>query len=432
MKRIWFVLSVVLLLCAVSVFAFAACDDLKTEKVNLKDDNSASSVEGSVALIDAFFAETLKDPDFVVTCTDAEGDVQFVETVKGTDSYTLSQSGAKTYAYVKEGVYYWVAISPDVAEDGSKTDRRDYYCSDETKDYYLASIKSAYDNSYCQFFGCFKLFNVFPEENATIGCKIAPKTEEGVATSTLTLDYAAPGITFKVTALSKENAVQSVHIELTNDRDSSLDRDLTLTFVYGSASIDLPDVDAWEREEAERKQRLADNEQAVAARDEFLSCATGADNVSVTAIDYSTFSTLSETIANGIDYVNHGSYQTYAYTKDGDSYLLKIQNGQKTYKKNADEYGDNVLVWYSLIDAKDDLFETATFSFGEENGTMTYTVKEGNNTLYSISATKAQDIVTQIAIVGVDNNGNSLMLAITLDYEKAELQEPDLSEYARA
>ena len=96
MKKTWLLLIVALLVCSVSIFTFAACDDLKTEKVNLKDDNSASDVEGSAALIDAFFAETLKDPDFVVTCTDANGEVQFVETVKGRDSYTLSQSGVAT------------------------------------------------------------------------------------------------------------------------------------------------------------------------------------------------------------------------------------------------------------------------------------------------------------------------------------------------
>lgn len=52
-----------------------------------------------VSALDSFFEETLKEPDFVVTCKNKDGVVQFTETVKGKGYTPISMKNdfAKIY-----------------------------------------------------------------------------------------------------------------------------------------------------------------------------------------------------------------------------------------------------------------------------------------------------------------------------------------------
>ena len=74
-----FVPILALFLCAVSVFLLSACRfDQILENADYVEDSEAVNQKDSVELINAFFEETLKDPDFVVTCKNKDGEVQFV------------------------------------------------------------------------------------------------------------------------------------------------------------------------------------------------------------------------------------------------------------------------------------------------------------------------------------------------------------------
>lgn len=180
--------------------------------------------------------------------------------------------------------------------------------------------------------------------------------------------------------------------------------------------------------------RVIDNKKAIGDRDAFFAPAKNAENVNVMVMDMGRYATLlTETVANGIDRADYGSYKTYAYQEGADRYVL-YDGDEKTYTVNAKDYEEHCLVWYnSFIAVLDEAhLESADYTFEEKEGTMTYSVKENNTVIYSISVTKVQDAITQIAIVGSDNNGNSSITAIMLSYNGSQLQKPDLSAYAVA
>ena len=437
MKKTLIFIAVVLLVSMIGVFTLSSCNLQKIlENADMTEDGTATDKEGCIALIDAFFEETLTDPDVVVTCKNKDGEVQFTDTVKGTDSLTVGRDGSKTYAFKKGDIYYWASITQDTDEDGEVVESRFYYCSDPTKSSYYVDMDSVYKTSYCQFMGNINLVSMLPEKDSTFRCESHAEKTNGVTTGSLTFSFTTTGGTFTITASSEENLVKTVHIVLDDKTNPQASRDQTLTFVYGAASITLPDIDAWEREEAAKAERLEANEQAIESRDELLTSALFADNVKITVTDYLTFATLlSETIANDIDCVDYGTYKTYAYMVEVDEenadYFLVTDGEEKTYTKNSDDYGDNWYVCYSsYISVKDSLAETAEFTYEvREDGYVTYNVKVDGNVIYAISVDGNQDAITQVAISGIDDNGDRFMIGITLEYNTAELQQPDLSNY---
>ncbi len=437
MKKTIKILTVTLLVCLVSMLALTACNFEKLlENADWIEEAEYTDKESCVGAINSFFEETLKDPDFVVTCKNKAGEVQFTETVKGTDSFTLGKDGSKTYVYKIGDFYYWVSVEQTEYEEGETVEQHMYYCSDSSKVAgYCEDAENYYNSWYCLFMSNITVISWVPEKDASFHCVVNGEKTDGAVSNSLTLECTATGGTITITAASEENLVKNVHIVLNDTTDPSASRDLTLTFEYGSASITLPDTDAWDREEAARRQKIEDNEAAIAARDEFLS-STIAENVKVTVMDYlKSAALMTETFANDIDFVDYGDYKTYAYTKtiDDDSwenYLVMDAGEEKTYTKNSESFGDNCLVWYALyISAYDELVETADFSCTITDGAMTYNVKVDNEVIFSISVAANQDPIMQIDISGFDDDGNRTVIGITLEYNRSELSEPDLSNY---
>ena len=256
MKKYLTVLAVVLLVCVISV-AFAAC------KVKLEEMDGDAYFAGTdkarcVELVDDFFEETLKNPEFVVTCKDKDGVVQYTETVNGTSSYTLLKNGFKNYAF-KKGEHFYVAkicYSQNAANETVETHY--YYCSDSTKPGYCAdaqgsTMEDRYNLSFCLFMdkelGA-GLIKELPEEGATFHCMHHINTTDNYHTASLEFTYTTEQGTVTLTASSEGDKVTSMRLVIDAAAGDDSDVDLTWTFVYGSAVITLPDTDAWDREAA--------------------------------------------------------------------------------------------------------------------------------------------------------------------------------------
>ena len=250
------VLVAILLVCVISV-GFTACN------VTLEEmDGDASYVgtdkDRSVELVDDFFEETLKNPDFVVTCKDKNGVVQYTETVNGTSSYTLFKNGFKDYAFKKGDHFYVAKIRFSQNEANETVETHYYYCSDSTKPGYCAdtqgsTMEDMYNSCFCLFMdkelGA-GLIKELPEEGATFHCRHHINTINNYQTASLEFTYTTDQGTVTLTASSEGDKVTSMHLVTDAAAGDDSDSDLTWTFVYGAAAITLPDTDAWDREVA--------------------------------------------------------------------------------------------------------------------------------------------------------------------------------------
>ncbi len=242
-------LAVVLLVSVLCVFVFAACN-VKFEEMDGSEYYDSTEKAQSLQQIDDFFSETLKDPDFVVTCKDKAGETVYTETVKGTSSCTLYKDGSKTYAF-KKGEHLYVAYVNSEAGRGAGEDH--YYCSDSTKSGYYAgtqgeTMADKYNDNFCRFMNASNgigLVRDLSEDGGAFHCLTHIERVSGFATATLTLTYTADR-TVTVTASSEEEKVQTVRLTIA-EPDDSLTTDLTWTFVYGGASVTFPDTDSWDK-----------------------------------------------------------------------------------------------------------------------------------------------------------------------------------------
>ena len=246
MKKFLMTVAIVLFVCVASVFFLTAC---KIELQGMDGDEYFSSQEKdrSLELVNAFFEETLKDPDFVVTCKNKDGEVEYTETVKGTDSYTLDKDGTETYAFKKGEYFYWALVRPG---------QRDYYCSDSTKKgYYEGAVTGTMEDLYNYEHFPFMygdhgiaILEGLPEEKATFDCSIHNQRISGFETGTMTLTYTSAEATISLTATSEESKVKSLRIAINAENSDS--SEYAWTFVYGGASVTLPDTDGWDRDTA--------------------------------------------------------------------------------------------------------------------------------------------------------------------------------------
>ena len=257
MKKYITTLAAVLLVCVISAFALTACN-ITFEEMDGDEYFAGTDKARCVELVDDFFAETLKDPDFVVTCKDKDGVVQYTETVNGTSSYTLFANGSKDYAF-KKGDHFYVAkirFSRNAANETVETHY--YYCSDSTKPGYRAdtqgsTMEDMYDSCFCLFMdkklGA-GLIKELPEEGATFHCMHHINTVSNYHTASLEFTYTTDRGTVILTASSEGDKVTAIHLVIDVAADDDSDVDLTWTFVHGNASVTLPDTDAWDREGA--------------------------------------------------------------------------------------------------------------------------------------------------------------------------------------
>jgi len=251
MKRVMMALAAILLVCMVSIFALTAC------KITLGEMDGDEYFSGTdkarcVELMNDFFEETLKDPDFVVTCTNKDGVVQYTETVKGTSAYTLFKNGSKEYAFKKGGHFYVAMIHYSQNSANETVEDHHYYCSDSTKPGYCAdtagcTMEDRYNAYFYQFMDKnAELIKKLPEEGATFHGMHHVNWVSNYPTATYEFTYATDQRTVRLTASSEGGKVSSIHlIDAVTGDDSDID--LTWTFVHWIASVTPPDTDAWDR-----------------------------------------------------------------------------------------------------------------------------------------------------------------------------------------
>ena len=452
-------LLLALAICFGSVFALASCGLQEAlENADYTEEYTADNKEGSVELINSFFEETLKDPDFVVT-NKTEGDkVQYTETVKGTSSHTVYSDGAEMFAYKKGEFFYIAAIDREENGEGEVEETRYYYCSDSSKGGYLAddeysTMEDMYKGNYCSFLGKYGgvgLVDSLPEEGNTFSCIRKGERKDGVTTGSLEFVFTTESGTLKITADSKENLVKTLRIVVTDKSGLNASRDLTWTFVYGGASVTIPDTDAWDREAAEaeaaedaKQETIEANMGIIMKRDEFLDEAVYGENLIIT-VSGDVFNFV-ETIADGIDRVVYDSYTTYTYLEevgefDFDCYVVFDVKAVEEYEMEAekyyvvnpedDSYGDNRCVYYSYIIGLfdgDEALESATYTCDIEGDAMTFKVVSDEGT-FTLSAIKTGGVVKAIDI-SISDTEDPTTITISFEYGSAELSKPDLSEY---
>jgi len=259
MKRISLTLAIVLLVCVISVFTLTACNGITIEgdgNWNITADGKADCVE----LVSAFFADTLKNPNVVVTYK-VGNDVYFTENVKGADSTYVTKDGTTVYCYKKGDFYYYAT---DTQADGSDAEEgiainRYYYTSDSANTaHYNAETKSLYDQNYCYFLSSIRGLANIPEAGATFAAANVGEEHDstkegqtvGTSSATLTFDYTGNDGTMKITAIATDGMVTSITIATTSTADPQANRNITMTLAYGSAVVTLPDTNAWDREGA--------------------------------------------------------------------------------------------------------------------------------------------------------------------------------------
>ncbi|MBQ9416837.1 MAG: hypothetical protein IJU20_08380 [Clostridia bacterium] len=431
------ILAIALLVCLIiGAFAFTGCSVSQIiEDADYTEDYDSSNKEGSVALIQSFFEETLKDPNFVVTCKDKDGAVQYTESVKGTDSHMVSADGSELFAYIKGGEYYVANIGSEEDEEGNTRVVRTYWCSDSSKPGYyapndLGTMEDVYKSHYCASMNSHSgvnLVNLLPETGGTFACKVHGEKQDGVTTGTLEFTFTSDKGTMTITADSEENKVKTFTISVS---DASA---FHYSFAYGSASFELPDTDAWDREaEAERK-RLEDNEKAVEIRNDFFSDTFCAENVVVTVTEDNAVK-YSETIADGIDCIDFGSFLVYTYMKekeDGENdyyYVHDGGEGDRYFLLNDDAYG-SVVMFYSnqgicQYDEAGEL-EGVTMEAAVDGDTLTFAISLSGTPLATLVAVKDGDTVSTATFKTLGAEA----VVYSFAYGAASLTEPDLSEF---
>ncbi len=434
MKKVKGFKAILLAVGMIFVFALAACS-VDLENADYTENYNSSDKEGSVELINAFFEETLKDPDFVVTCKNKDGVEQFTETVKGDACYTLYKNGTEVYAYKKGGFFYMATVSVEEDDDGNATEQRYYYCSDETKRGYYqddenGTMEDIYNNNYCSFMSKYTGVNIvalLPEENAEFACDVNYEKKDGVLSGALNFEFSFGNGTVSVSASSEEGKVKTVRVARSDGAD------LTWTFVYGNASIELPDTDAWDREADAEAQRIENNEKAIDARNEFFGETVCEDNVIVT-VAVNGERSYEETIADDVDCIDFGDYRVYTYmeedadTEEYDYYYVFDGEDAKYYLVNDDAYDSVVMFYYNagicIYDAAGE--SGAAFDCSVEENTLTFTVSVKGETVATLVATKAGVTVNEATYTVAGENGR-VVTTYTFVYGSASQTKPDIS-----
>ena len=253
MKKLLASWAIVVIVCIASAATLAACN-IELKEMDGNEYYASSEKERSVELVDLFFEETLKRTNFVVTCANKDGELQYTETVKGSDSFTLYKDGAQIYAFKKGGFFYTAFITQKTL-DTNVVEERYYYCSDSAKKGYyadneLGTMKEMYKKNHCIFMNSTDgvgIVNDLADEDATYNCMTSLERISGYATSSLDFTYTSANNAVTISASAEENVVKNLHI-IIKDAEGKTLSDLIWTFAYGGAHITLPDVDAWDEE----------------------------------------------------------------------------------------------------------------------------------------------------------------------------------------
>ena len=223
MKKNKLFIAIALVVCVVSVFALCACK----MDVTVESNATAENYEDTVELVNYVIHTPLENKNFVVTAN-VDGRLYFTETVVGDNDYFVyANSNNASYA-IKDGEEY-VTISES-----------------DTNHYYISG-KENYDDNYCIFY--YQYIIDFIDECKDSGqFNVAYHMEEKDGDSTGKLSGSIvkdEEVTYLIDANFTDGLVKD--ITLTMDGGNGSKSSLSMTFAYGSASINVPDYKSWDK-----------------------------------------------------------------------------------------------------------------------------------------------------------------------------------------
>ena len=189
---------------------------------------TAEDKEATVQLFNDFFEKTFTNTNQVVTVKSGEEQI-FVETIDGTsDHASYATTGAEVYAFIN-GDEYIYAMSADGSE------------------YYMVS-EDYYNLGYFAYRSQLDVFDMLPEDGLTYACKVegSKNGDEGTSTMTIEIKNGDEGA-ITITASAKNDLVENVVVTRNEEGTTATS---TFDIVYGSASVTLPDITDWYKEEA--------------------------------------------------------------------------------------------------------------------------------------------------------------------------------------
>jgi len=219
------------LLALATVFALCACSVEFGGEENWE--YKADDKEGTEELYNNFFEKTNASTNTVVTISGSNGVIS-VESIDGTSDFQNIRGGeTQAYSFVKDGEYYYAVSSSD-------------------SNYYMTG-KENYDMGYNAYKNYIEFFDAVPEgDGVTYSCVVngnKNKDGESSATMTLEIDAGAEG-KITMTATAKNDLVESLTFTSTSAEEGVSETfTISMSFVYGSASVTIPDVSGWSKVE---------------------------------------------------------------------------------------------------------------------------------------------------------------------------------------
>lgn len=187
---------------------------------------SADTKEGCEELFNDFFKETLENTNMIVTMK-GNGNPVSTETIDGTSDYiTYATTGTETYSFIKDEEYIYAMTGDD-------------------SNYYMVG-KDNYDYGYQVYKHSLNIFEALPEEGATYSCEVKGGTTDGNSTNNLTLEFKANVGSIKFEASSENDLVKTITITRIEEGQTYI---TDMTIEYGSASVTVPDISDWYKQE---------------------------------------------------------------------------------------------------------------------------------------------------------------------------------------
>ena len=188
----------------------------------------ANNKEGSVQLFNDFFEKTFANTNQVVTVKSGD-ETLYVENIDGTSDYvSYAASSNDTWSFIKEGEYIY-------AMNGEDTN---FYMVGETN----------YNYGYFVYKSTISIAEKVPDgEGVTFNCESKGSSKDGKGSATFSLEIKnGDAGSIKITASSKDDLVETITFTFVSEGNTST---VTMTIVYGSASVTVPDISGWIKEE---------------------------------------------------------------------------------------------------------------------------------------------------------------------------------------
>ena len=191
-------------------------------------ESTADNKEGVISLFDGFFEKTFANTNQVITVTSG-GETVYVENIDGTSDYvSYADSNNDNWSFIKDGEYI-------------------YAMNGEDMNYYMVGEEN-YNYGYFVYKSTAEIFKMVPEEDGvTFSCVVKGSKKDGKSTETLTLEVKnGDAGSLTISASSTDGLVDTITIVSSQEGTTTT---TTMTIAYGGASVTVPDITSWVKED---------------------------------------------------------------------------------------------------------------------------------------------------------------------------------------